>query len=114
MITEYIRYTLANHEPAALIAAYVEAGRHLAAASECIAYELTQCIDDEKNFILRIHWTSAPAHLQGFRGGEHFPPFLAAIQPFITEIAEMRHYETVPEVSWSSIKGFGDRAQIGS
>ena len=110
MITEYIRYTLANHEPAALIAAYVEAGRHLAAASECIAYELTQCIDDEKNFILRIHWTSAPAHLQGFRGGEHFPPFLAAIQPFITEIAEMRHYKTVPEVSWSSIKGFGDRA----
>jgi len=108
MINEYIRYTLTNHEPAALIAAYVEAGRHLAAAPECNAYELTQCIEDKRNFILRIHWTSAPAHLQGFRGGEHFPPFLAAIQPFIPEIAEMRHYLTVAEVSWSAIKGIGD------
>ena len=31
--------------------------------------------------------------MQGFRKGAHFPAFLAAIRPFIGEIAEMRHYE---------------------
>lgn len=102
MIIEYIRYTLTNHEPAALITAYAEAGRHLAAAPECIAYELTQCIDEGRSFILRIQWASEEAHMQGFRGGKHFPPFLAAIRPFVPEISEMRHYATIPEVFWSA------------
>ena len=31
--------------------------------------------------------------MQGFRKGEHFPGFFAAIRPFVGEIAEMRHYE---------------------
>jgi hypothetical protein len=30
--------------------------------------------------------------MKGFRGGPNFPPFLAAIRPFIPEITEMRHY----------------------
>jgi quinol monooxygenase YgiN len=75
-----------------LVAAYTEAGRHLAAAPECLGYELTQCAEDANSFILRIHWTSVDAHMNGFRRGPHFPPFLTAIQPFIPEIAEMRHY----------------------
>ena len=93
MIVEYIRYSLTQHKPAELIAAYVEAGKHLAAALECRGYELTQCEEDASSFILRIDWGSAEAHMQGFRKGPHFSPFLALVRPFIPEIAEMRHYQ---------------------
>lgn len=92
MIVEYIRYSLTQHLPAELIAAYAEAGKHLAAAPECRGYELTQCDEDTGSFILRIDWDSAEAHMQGFRKGPDFPPFLALIRPFIPEITEMRHY----------------------
>ena len=92
MTVEYIRYSLTQHKPAELIAAYAEAGQHLTAAPECLGYELTQCAEDAGSFILRIDWISAEAHMQGFRKGPHFPPFLALIRPFISEITEMRHY----------------------
>lgn len=92
MIVEYIRYVLKDHEPDMLVAAYSEAARHLAAAPECVDYELTQCVDQTASFVLRIRWTSADAHMKAFRSGPNFPPFLAAIRPFVPEIAEMRHY----------------------
>ena len=92
MIVEYIRYAMTTHTPEDLIGAYGDAAKHLDAAPECIDYELTQCADDPKSLILRIRWQSAEAHMQGFRRGLHFPPFLGAIRPFVGEIVEMRHY----------------------
>lgn len=93
MIVEYIRYILTAHTPDELIAAYGLAGQHLDAAPECVDYELAQCVEEPASLVLRIRWASADAHMAGFRRGPHFPPFLTAIRPFITEIAEMRHYE---------------------
>lgn len=95
MIIEYIRYALKNHTPKEFIAAYIEGGYHLRAAPECLSYELSRCSEDDHVFILRIQWVSVEAHLQQFRGGPYFPPFLSAIGKFIPEIAEMRHYEVV-------------------
>lgn len=92
MIVEYIRYTLTTHAPDELIAAYARAGTHLDAAPECLDFDLAQCEEEPASLILRISWTSAEDHMKGFRGGPHFPPFLAEIRPFIPEIAEMRHY----------------------
>ena len=100
MTIEYIRYDLTAHTGDALISAYRQAGQHLAAAPQCLGYDLSQCDAAPASFILRIHWRSADDHLQGFRKGPHFPPFLAAIQPFIGEIAEMRHYAPT-DVAWS-------------
>lgn len=100
MIVEYIRYDLKDHEPAALIAAYAEAAAHLQAAPECLGYDLASAKDAPSSIILRIHWTSSEAHLQGFRKGPNFSPFLQLIRPFVGEIAEMRHYEGVG-VEWS-------------
>ncbi|MDR3528226.1 MAG: antibiotic biosynthesis monooxygenase, partial [Rhizomicrobium sp.] len=68
---------------------------HLAAAPECLGYDLTQCEEDANSFILRIQWHSTKAHLEGFRKGSHFPPFFAAVKPFFDEITEMRHYTPV-------------------
>ncbi len=93
MVVEYIRYIVAD--PARgeeLQRAYANAAKQLAAAPECLAYELTQCQEDAKAWILRIEWRSTEAHLQGFRTGPHFPAFLEAIRGFMSEIAEMRHY----------------------
>jgi quinol monooxygenase YgiN len=96
---EYIRYELKQHTAADLIAAYGKASAHLEAAPQCLAYELTHCEEAENFLILRIEWTSTEAHLNGFRKGPHFGPFLAAIRPFVAEIAEMRHYRPTP-LAW--------------
>jgi hypothetical protein len=92
MIVEYVRYALAAHTPEQFLAGYEEACKSLRAAPECHGYEVTQCAEDRRSFVLRILWESAEAHMQGFRKGANFPPFFAAIGPFVKEIAEMRHY----------------------
>jgi quinol monooxygenase YgiN len=93
MIVEYIRYVVAPEARGIeLRAAYVLASRQLDAAPECLAYELAQCEEDPKSWILRIEWRSTEEHLRGFRQGPHFPGFLDAIRGFMPEIAEMRHY----------------------
>jgi heme-degrading monooxygenase HmoA len=93
VIVEYIHYALTSHSGEELVAGYRDAAAHLAAAPEALGWELTRCTEDPSQFVLRIEWKSAEDHLQGFRKGAHFPRFLAAIRPFIGEIAEMRHYE---------------------
>jgi quinol monooxygenase YgiN len=100
MIIEYIRYDLSAHQPEELVSAYATAAEALRAAPECQAFELTRCEEAPRSFILRIEWLSTAAHLQGFRKDPHFASFLAAIKPFIPEIAEMRHY-TPTTVVWS-------------
>ena len=100
MIVEYIRYALQVHRPDELMAAYAAAGAHLQAAPECLGYELSHCEEDPAALIVRICWTSTSDHLEGFRKGPNFPPFLDCIRPFIPEIAEMRHYALTDTV-WS-------------
>ena len=92
MIVEYIRYAISAEKAASFEAAYAAAQMHLAAAPECLAYELGRCTEDPTQYVLRIEWSSAESHLQGFRKGDNFPAFLASIRPFIPDILEMRHY----------------------
>lgn len=99
MTVEYIRYVMTTHEPDELIQAYMGAAEHLDAATECVDYELTQCVEDPKHLTLRIRWRSAEEHMNGFRRGPHFNPFLGAIRPFVNEIAEMRHYTVTSVLS---------------
>jgi quinol monooxygenase YgiN len=99
MIVEYIRYELKTHTPEELVAAYDLAADSLRASDECLGYDLAQCDDAPNALILRIQWASAEAHIQGFRRGPNFPPFLEAIRPFIEEIAEMRHYHET-HIAW--------------
>jgi quinol monooxygenase YgiN len=99
MIVEYIRYDLVAHRPEELEDAYSIASAALRAAPECRAFELARCEEATASLVLRIEWESTAAHLQGFRKGPHFPPFLDAIKPFIGEIAEMRHYHPT-QIAW--------------
>lgn len=93
MIVEYIRYKLPTSTCPAFEADYARAAASLGASPFCLGYELSRCVDEPGTYVLRIHWTSAQDHMQGFRHGEHFGPFLAAIRPYVPQIEEMRHYE---------------------
>ncbi|WP_242908208.1 group II truncated hemoglobin [Actinomadura terrae] len=93
MIVEYVRYRIAPGQAEAFEAAYAEAAVSLSAAPQCVDYELSRCVEEPESYVLRIGWTSAEDHMEGFRGGEHFPAFFAAIKPYVKRIEEMRHYE---------------------
>ena len=92
MIVEYIRYSIPLEQGGSFEAAYAAAQQWLLASPHCLGYELSQCVEDPTQFVVRILWSSTEDHLQGFRTSECFPPFLAAIRPYIQNIAEMRHY----------------------
>ena len=100
MVVEYIRYNIPLDQAGQFEAAYAIAKPWLLASPYCLGYELSQCVEDPTQFVVRIEWSSTEDHLQGFRKSEYFPPFLAAIRPYIERIAEMRHYS--PKASSNS------------
>jgi truncated hemoglobin YjbI len=93
MIIEYIRYRVPQAEE--FEAAYRRAVVPLGEAPQCLDYELSKAVDEPRCYILRIVWTSAEDHLEGFRKSERFKDFFAEIKPYVTNIEEMRHYEQV-------------------
>lgn len=95
MITEYLRYRIPDGQGSQFEAAYLRAGRILAAAPQCVAHDIARCVDEPACYIVRITWTSAEAHLKGFRTGPAFPKFFAEVRPFVDMIEEMRHYEQI-------------------
>lgn len=100
MIVEYIRYTIETERANEFTNAYERAAVSLRSSPHCLSYELTRCTEAPESFVLRIVWDSLDGHLQGFRKSAEFRPFLAAIQPFIPNIAEMRHYEATT-IRWA-------------
>jgi truncated hemoglobin YjbI/quinol monooxygenase YgiN len=93
MIVEYVRYRVPD--PQEFEAAYRRAAVPLGSAPECLDFELSRCADEPECYILRILWTSARDHMEGFRNSERFQEFFAEIKPYVANIEEMRHYEQV-------------------
>jgi truncated hemoglobin YjbI len=54
---------------------------------------LTECAEEAGVYVLHIRWASAKAHLEGFRNSPEFKEFLAAVQSYVGDIEEMRHYD---------------------
>jgi quinol monooxygenase YgiN len=100
MIVEYIRYNIDPSRAKDFVTAYETASRSLRDSPHCLGYELSQCTEARESFVLRILWDSEEGHIQGFRTSAQFRPFLAAVQPFVKEIQEMRHYE-LTTLRWS-------------
>jgi quinol monooxygenase YgiN len=95
MIVEYTRYNIDSTRREPFETSYNKAVRSLEASSHCLAYELSHCTDDPDRYILRIEWDSEEGHLKGFRSSPEFRAFFAAVQPFVKDIDEMRHYEVL-------------------
>ena len=93
MIVEYIRYNIEPSRAKDFLNAYEAASKSLKDSSNCLGYELSQCTEARESFILGILWDSEDGHIKGFRTSPQFKPFFAAVQPFVKEIQEMRHYE---------------------
>ena len=100
MIVEYIRYTIAPDRADGFVSAYETAGASLRASEHCLGYELSRCTEAADSFILRITWDSERGHLEGFRTSAPFKSFFAAIQPYVKDISEMRHYAAT-SVVWT-------------
>jgi len=100
MTVEYIRYIIEPSRAEAFVAAYTTAAVSLRESPHCQGYELTRCTEATESYVLRIVWDSEQGHLQGFRKSPQFKTFLAAIQPFVRDIEEMRHYEPTA-LHWS-------------
>ena len=96
MIVEYIRYDIEPSRAKDFLNAYGTASNSLKDSPHCLGYELTQCTEARESFILRILWDSEEGHMKGFRSSPQFKPFFAAVQPFVKEIQEMRHYDLTP------------------
>ncbi|GAA4217199.1 antibiotic biosynthesis monooxygenase family protein [Actinocatenispora rupis] len=92
MIIEYIRYRIPADRAEQFESAYQRAAVPLAAAPQCVDFELTRCDEEPECYTLRITWTSAEDHLKGFRGSDAFRDFFAEVQPYFPNIEEMRHY----------------------
>jgi quinol monooxygenase YgiN len=93
MIVEYIRYTIGAERRERFIADYQAASESLRSSPYALGWELSQCMDDPTQFILRIEWDSADGHMKGFRQSASFRTFLPHIRPYVNDIQEMRHYE---------------------
>jgi quinol monooxygenase YgiN len=93
VIVEYIRYKIESERQIEFEEAYERAGRSLKDSSYCIQYELSHCVEEPKNYILRIEWDSQDGHIKGFRTSPEFQTFYEAVRPFFNDIEEMRHYE---------------------
>jgi hemoglobin len=96
VIVEYIRYSVPAEQGQEFEAAYKRAATQLSRAPQCVEYDLARCVDEPGSYILRITWTSAKDHLEGFRRGDLFQDFFAEIRPYVDRIEEMRHYERTP------------------
>ena len=71
----------------------MRAGKPLKASPHFMQYELSHCVEEPKNYILRIEWDSQNGHLKGFPTSPEFQSFFEAVRPFFNDIEEMHHYE---------------------
>lgn len=92
MVVEYIRYAISNATAMAFEEAYVKAAKVLDADPHCLSYEVARGIEEPEHFVVRIEWDSVEGHEQGFRSSPHFREFFTTVQPFISQIQEMKHY----------------------
>lgn len=92
MIDEYLRYRIDASRQVEFISAYRAAAEPLMASPYCVRFDLSQCVEDPAEFILRIEWTSPEDHMERFRQSPEFRAFFVHIRPFLKDISEMRHY----------------------
>ena len=93
MVVEYIRYAVPTARAEEFEEAYSRAGRVLDEDPHCLRYEVARGVEEPEHFVVRIEWDSLEGHERGFRSSPVFGEFFAAVQPFVPEIEEMKHYE---------------------
>jgi quinol monooxygenase YgiN len=93
MVVEYTRYRIGKERQEAFEEAYKGAQTYQKASPNCVNYELSHYTEETERYVLRIEWVSAERHLKGFRQETSFKKFFEFVQPFMSSIEEMQHYE---------------------
>ncbi len=96
MIPEILRYRIASDRAAGFIEAYRRAADPLGRSPHCSGIEFMRSQQDPELFLIVIRWDSAEGHLNGFRRSEQFRDFFQHVRPYVNDILEMEHYETLP------------------
>jgi heme-degrading monooxygenase HmoA len=89
---EIIRYNIPASSHSDFEQAYTAGGKILESSPYCMGYQVIKGEDEPDNYIVTIHWTSRPDHLQKFRSSEQFTGFFQCVKPFFNNILEMKHY----------------------
>ncbi|GAA0551110.1 antibiotic biosynthesis monooxygenase family protein [Chitinophaga japonensis] len=100
---EIIRYNIPEDQQASFEKAYSDAGKYLQASPYCLGYHIIHGEEEPTHYIVTIHWTSKEDHLNGFRKSSEFTGFFQLVQPFFSNIEEMKHYNLTP-ITWNKEK----------
>ncbi|MGK9120247.1 antibiotic biosynthesis monooxygenase family protein [Olivibacter jilunii] len=100
---EVIRYKIPEMQHKDFENAYAEAVKYLKASPYCLGYKLVHGDEEPDNYIMFINWTSSEEHLNGFRKGSEFLPFLDLVKPFYNNVQEMKHYNST-SIQWTKKK----------
>ena len=95
MCIEYIRFAVPLNQHSEFTRAIADATGTMTSYPDCMDSEITQSMEERNNFIWRILWSTAEAHLEGFKKSEIFPAFYKIMEPFIPFIREMNHYQLI-------------------
>lgn len=97
---EIIRYTIPEEKGADFESDYLKAGAYLEASPYCLGYNILHGDDEPDHYIVTIYWTSKEEHLNGFRKSTEFQHFFKLVNPYYSNIDEMKHYNKT-SISWS-------------
>jgi quinol monooxygenase YgiN len=97
MVIEYIRYEVPRAQHDGFVDAYRAAAMALDTSDHCLAYEISEGVEEPDHFTVRIEWDSVEGHEQGFRASEQFPSFFAQVKPYFGLIREMKHHRVLQQ-----------------
>ena len=92
MITEIIRYNLAESQRELFVAQYQKAMALVESSGFAQDWEILQQVENPDLFQIIIRWKSVEAHMEGFRRAPEFGDFFALVKPYFNQILEMQHY----------------------
>lgn len=101
MIVEYARYAVVPSRAEDFRLAWAQAAELLQADPRCLAYEVSEAVDEPGRFLVRLEWDSPKLGLGRLRKDPAFDRFFALVGPFVDGVHELRRYEvhtTSPDV----------------
>ncbi len=60
---------------------------------ECISARVERCIEQPRQYMLIVIWTSLEAHTEDFRGGQLYPQWRSHIKGLFEEPVSVYHYQ---------------------
>ncbi len=92
MVVEYIRYRVDPTQRENFIQAFAHVVKQIDVLSNCLGYDLLECMDDPTLFILRVEWTAMSGRYS-FVSSPIFPNLVRDGSPFPDNVLENQYYK---------------------